>query len=207
MTAVMTTVTRTRQNRRMLRADLRERIFDAAIALFRRSGFDATTVDQIARAAGVAKGTMFNFFPTKGAVLLEYYGRLEARFREALSALEPDHPRKALADFYGKVEALLRAEGSLGDALLRQIAIDAALRKADESSGTVDRRLLAAYFEACARRGTIAVDVEPALAADVVADLWSATAQQWVAAGRSFSLRQRLAAKLALVLDGIEGRD
>ena len=45
----------------------RDRLYEAALALFREQGYEATTVDQITRQAGVAKGTFFNYFPTKDA--------------------------------------------------------------------------------------------------------------------------------------------
>lgn len=40
-----------------------------AARLFARRGFDAATMEQIAEAADVAKGTLYNHFPTKEAVL------------------------------------------------------------------------------------------------------------------------------------------
>jgi AcrR family transcriptional regulator len=47
----------------------RDRMYEAAVTLFREQGYENTTVDQITRRAGVAKGTFFNYFPTKDAVL------------------------------------------------------------------------------------------------------------------------------------------
>nr|WP_308117878.1 MULTISPECIES: mycofactocin system transcriptional regulator [unclassified Rhodococcus (in: high G+C Gram-positive bacteria)] len=43
-------------------------ISDVAIALFAERGFDATSVDDIARAAGIARRTFFRYFPSKNAV-------------------------------------------------------------------------------------------------------------------------------------------
>ena len=48
----------------------RARILDAALDLFERQGYDATTVTQIATAAGVTPMTFFRHFPTKDAVLV-----------------------------------------------------------------------------------------------------------------------------------------
>ncbi len=47
----------------------KERIVSAAIVLFRENGFDSTTVKEITEAAEVAKGTFFNYFPTKESIL------------------------------------------------------------------------------------------------------------------------------------------
>ena len=45
----------------------RERILAVALDLFERQGYRATTVAQIADAAGVTSMTFFRHFPTKGA--------------------------------------------------------------------------------------------------------------------------------------------
>ena len=59
---------------------------DAAMDLFARQGFTATTIDQIAEAADVSRATVFGYFPTKeelvfgdGAAVIELLG---ARLRE-----------------------------------------------------------------------------------------------------------------------------
>lgn len=51
--------------------ETKQKIFLAAIKLFNDKGFQATTVDEIAEAADVSKGTFFNYFPRKEA-LVEY---------------------------------------------------------------------------------------------------------------------------------------
>jgi AcrR family transcriptional regulator len=51
--------------------ETRRRLFFAAVELFTRAGYHATTVETIVARAGVAKGTFFVHFPTKDAVILE----------------------------------------------------------------------------------------------------------------------------------------
>src|SRR5438132_6250080 len=51
------------------KAATRENILDAAQRLFAENGYDATATRDIARAAGIATGTLFNYFPTKEAIV------------------------------------------------------------------------------------------------------------------------------------------
>src|SRR6202521_3279339 len=60
-------------NRRQRRsADIRERLFRAALDLFAQRGFAETTVEDITEAADVGKGTFFNYFPSKDHILLAF---------------------------------------------------------------------------------------------------------------------------------------
>jgi AcrR family transcriptional regulator len=170
---------------------------------FRANGFDATTVEEIARRARVAKGTMFNFFPTKGAILLMHYEALDAEFGRALALLTPEDPKAALVRFYAEAEAILRTEGPLAAEMFRQIALDADLRNIDTDSGDKDRETLVAFFRECRARGTLSPQVEPTVAAHLVADLWSATVQDWLRTGQRYSLKLRLATKLDALFKGL----
>lgn len=63
-----------------------ERIYRTALKLFRERGYEATTVEEIAQAAEVAKGTFFHYFPTKDAVL-SYLGQRQMHvLHEAMAA-------------------------------------------------------------------------------------------------------------------------
>ena len=46
----------------------RQRIIDASTSLFKSDGWQSTTTRGIAAAAGIATGTLFNYFPTKEAI-------------------------------------------------------------------------------------------------------------------------------------------
>jgi AcrR family transcriptional regulator len=51
------------------RHETHARIFEAAMRLFAERGFANTPVEEITEAADVAKGTFFNYFPTKESIL------------------------------------------------------------------------------------------------------------------------------------------
>lgn len=51
----------------------RELIYETALALFRDKGFDATTMRDIAREAGISIGNAYHYFPSKNAIVTAYY--------------------------------------------------------------------------------------------------------------------------------------
>jgi TetR/AcrR family transcriptional regulator of autoinduction and epiphytic fitness len=69
------------------KAATQRRILQAALRLFQRNGFDATTTKQIARAAGIAEGTVFNYFRSKEEIALFFF---EQEVDHAIKAVRAD---------------------------------------------------------------------------------------------------------------------
>jgi AcrR family transcriptional regulator len=67
---------------------MREQLADIAARLFAERGYDAVSVTEVARAAGVSDQTVFNYFPTKPELVLD---RAE-EFRELYRATVRDRP-------------------------------------------------------------------------------------------------------------------
>src|SRR5262245_23774499 len=79
------TVKDSRRERR--KAEVRQKIYDAAIKLFRTQGYESTTVQDICDMADTAKQTFFNYFPTKDHVLAEYHTKLVQDIFQEISEL------------------------------------------------------------------------------------------------------------------------
>jgi AcrR family transcriptional regulator len=62
---------RPRSRRERKKQETRQRLLHGAWQLFQEKGYDQTTVEDITEAADVAKGTFFNYFDTKEALLDE----------------------------------------------------------------------------------------------------------------------------------------
>ncbi|MGB5191939.1 MAG: TetR/AcrR family transcriptional regulator [Polyangiales bacterium] len=74
-------------------ADKRDRILRAAIKVFAKNGFYATRVSEIAKAAGVADGTIYLYFKNKDDVLITIFEdgiqQLLAILREVAASEQP----------------------------------------------------------------------------------------------------------------------
>lgn len=64
----------------------------AALALFARQGYDATTVDEIAAAAGIGRRTFFRYFPSKDAVVWGEFSAGLRALRQMLRATPAQEP-------------------------------------------------------------------------------------------------------------------
>ncbi len=74
----------------------RAAILDAAVAEFRQSGYEATSMDRIADSAGVSKRTVYNHFPRKEALFEHIVEQLWERSVEGLDlAYSGDRPLRA----------------------------------------------------------------------------------------------------------------
>lgn len=81
----------TRESRWERRPDARpQELLDAALTVFADKGYRTTTLDEIAEAAGVTKGTIYHYFSTKEELLLRaiehYQERVFGRLDEATRA-------------------------------------------------------------------------------------------------------------------------
>jgi len=66
--------------------ETRSQIFQAAMRLFERKGVFDTTVEEITESADVAKGTFFNYFPSKEAILTKLAERQVGVIKKAAEA-------------------------------------------------------------------------------------------------------------------------
>jgi AcrR family transcriptional regulator len=57
------------------------RILNTALELFREQGFDATTMRDIAQSAGVATGAAYYYYPSKDAIVMDFYRRTSAEMQ------------------------------------------------------------------------------------------------------------------------------
>ncbi len=81
----------------------RRRVLDAARRLFRTEGYDQTSTRSLSAEAGIATGTLFNYFPTKESLAL---------------AIVAEGLEKACSDF----ESRCRKDASLVEALFDHVA-------------------------------------------------------------------------------------
>ncbi|WP_326573432.1 TetR/AcrR family transcriptional regulator [Streptomyces sp. NBC_00481] len=125
-------MTRTPDDATAERADAarnRARLLEAAARLVADRGAEHVTMHEVARAAGVGKGTLFRRFGDRDGLLLALQGDAEAEFHEAYTCgpppLGPGAPaRDRLMAFGCALIERIADDENLGAALARQVSVD-----------------------------------------------------------------------------------
>ena len=139
-------------------AERREQILDAALRLWTEHGFDATTVDALAREAGVAKGTVYLYFATKEelfAAAVERWSLLPdlAALGSTFGALPLEEAVPRLAE---QLWARLRSAAPLAGLLFRELSLrPAEARRFLESVILPANGAFAAFLDARVRAGEV----------------------------------------------------
>ncbi|MFD4316583.1 TetR/AcrR family transcriptional regulator [Streptomyces sp. NPDC058548] len=120
----------------------RRAIFDAALGLVSETGYAKTTIEGIAARAGVGKQTIYRWWPSKAAVLLDAFLDLAARANEALGG-DADSEIPDTGDLAADLKYVLRATVDE----MNDPAFDAPTR-ALAAEGIVDPELGARFTEA-----------------------------------------------------------
>ncbi|OYU13853.1 MAG: hypothetical protein CFE37_13980 [Alphaproteobacteria bacterium PA4] len=155
--------------RRLDPAARRDEILDAAAAMVMADGVSAVSMEAVARAAGISKALVYNYFSSRSTLL-------SALLRRTVACFEAEGAAAAASagDFVDLVRATTRAylahvatHGVLIQRLLREPAVASTI-EADEAS----RRMTADFF---ARAITREYGTPPARAATIAAILMGLT--------------------------------
>lgn len=107
----------------------RRQIIEAAAGLFAEKGFYRATTKEIADAAGVSEGTIYNYFKNKEDLLFSMMQTLIMEsVRETLEGPPPEDPRDMLYSLYLDRVNLLRRKGDLILSLFPQVFTNEELR-------------------------------------------------------------------------------
>jgi AcrR family transcriptional regulator len=143
-----------------MRADARrnyERLLTAALAAFSEDGADTTSLEEIARRAGVGIGTLYRHFPTRQALLEAVYrDQVEALRVRAAELMRADSPGAALADWLRALVTFGGTKRSLTTALLETLDKDSEVLS---SSGPVLRESTTRLLERAQQAGAARTDI------------------------------------------------
>jgi AcrR family transcriptional regulator len=129
------------------RRETLQRITDSALKLFTANGYEATTLDAIAEASGIARRTFFYYFESKEEILLAWQSGMADAVRAAILAESTKQPPlDAVRNALLKLASHYNAE--------RAISVDRIIRSNEQLRASNQAKFLqieqAAYEALCA---------------------------------------------------------
>lgn len=183
---------------------VKERIFHAAMELFREKGFENTSVEEITRKAGVSKGTFFTHFPTKnsvfsavGKILVDYV------LEDAEAVLKPEKPvLEIMRDSIGRISAWCTENR----VLMQQVMASGMYRPAMSSRSTSNRvatvGMITGLLGAGVEKGEISGRISLENAALVILGTCFTVIYDWIEADE-WPLQDKLNECIDLIFQGL----
>lgn len=174
--------------------------------LFEARGFQQTTFSDIAREAGVSRGTVFNYFPYKEALLIEYFGRHLEELRVDLDrrrASIEDDPVDELFFLFDELARFVEGHRRLILPLSYELLNPDPERSRRAYLALPLGDLLREVLTRGRSSGAVRDDYSRERLARTLANVYFITTLQWAAYRQDRSIREELRKALALTLEGI----
>lgn len=187
----------------------RDRIFRTAINLFREKGFHQTTATDIAKASHVSRGTFFNYYAYKEAVLLDFGAQLLSELREqALAELgQGEPPLEVLHRLWSRLAEVSERERVLLSPLAYELLNPDPERAKSAFEALPLGDLIADILRPLKLRGKLRQDMSLERISRSIADVYLLSALRWAAYTPGRQLKEEMTKFLDLMLEGAVARE
>lgn len=152
----------------------RNQIIDAAVQVFAEKGFHRATIKDVAKAAGIADGTIYNYFANKTALLEGIFNRLNQsdQREEDFAAADDTDPKTFFRQYLGqRYEVIGQNEMQMLQIVLAELMTSLEMRElylkqVYEPTVEIGER----HFDQQAQRGVLKIE-DTALTVRVIAAL------------------------------------
>ena len=186
--------------------ETRNKIFEVSGRLFKEKGIENTTVDEIVKEAGIGKGTFFNYFPSKTALLLYFAQQKEELTysqikNEALKSISTREKIKNTLVFVAKTNEK--------DKELTKMFVFEYMRhygsSEDERKSRGLSNILYSLLEDGVRREDVKSTIDAKKAAEIISAIYFHSLVDWLWSQIDYSFSDDISGKIDMVFDGISG--
>jgi len=182
--------------------ETRKSIFEIAGRLFKEKGFDNTTIDEITKEAGIGKGTFFNYFPTKEALLQDFIKRKEELvFDLVKDQLTRNIPTKDKI----KNILVLVAKSNETDRELTKLFVFEHMKHygQEERKSSSLNQLIQVIFEKGIKTDEFKIGLDYKMAAGNLAGIYFVSLMEWLWSKDDYSLSEDISKRIDMIFEGI----
>lgn len=173
------------------------------MALFAEKGFEATTIADIAKAARVSRGTVFNYFAYKEAILIEHLASKIPEMGRRVKAASGHDPIASLYRIFDELADFVESNAHLILPLSYELLNPDPARSRHAYMALSLTPIFDDYLAAARDSGRIRRDFSRERLARTLANTYFLTALQWAAYRRDRSIHDELRKALQLILEGM----
>ncbi|PYF03273.1 TetR/AcrR family transcriptional regulator [Ureibacillus chungkukjangi] len=191
---------------RQLQAEqTKQRIFETALKLFEKKGFDQVTVDEIVQKSNSSKGAFYNHFDSKYGIFLEKFTEIDTFYEEFIQTIpeEASLKEKILKLFQGQMQYL---EHEMGKDLMRSVYTNGLIESENHYFTNTDRsvyKILNDFIKVAVERGELMPEVNNEQLSMMIARCMRGNLYDWIAFGKGFDLQEESKQFMDIFVEGI----
>lgn len=195
-----------KKGKRQLQAEkTKQRIFQTAMELFRKKGFDQVTVDEIVEKSNSSKGAFYGHFDSKYGIFLEKFKEIDNFYEEYVQIIADDDSlkEKILKLFQGQMHYL---EHELGKDLMRSVYTNGLIESENHFFNNTERglfKILMHYINKSIDNGELRKEVNPERIAMLITRCMRGNLYDWIAFGSNYNLQQESKQFIEIFMDGL----
>ena len=189
--------------------ETKNKIFEVSGRLFKEKGFENTTIDEITKEAEIGKGTFFNYFPTKEALLLYF---AEKKDELTYSLIESETAKSIHTKDKIKNLLVFLADSYERDKELTKLMIFEYIKykrgtglKFGEDQSRRNRlsRILHDFLGNGVKKGEVREGIDVKTAAETLTAVYFQSVMVWLWSESDYSISEDISGKIDLVFEGI----
>lgn len=185
------------------KAQLKERLYQTAMTLFREQGYEETSIRQITERARVAKGTFFNHFPSKEHLLTLWYNLCDEKAYAYCESRDYQSACEAITDLLTSNARFLLEDRDL---LIAKNRASTSVDLLADEERTQDVRFsdyCLHYLRKDKKAGVIDQSLDEHYFANLILTLATGNARRWIYEGCNFDLIASIEKDFKFVFDAV----
>jgi len=183
----------------------KQRIFNTALELFQKKGFDQVTVDEIVKKSNSSKGAFYGHFHSKYGIFLEKFKEIDVFYEAHAKMIAPDAALKEKVSqlFCGQMQYL---EHELGKDLMRTVYVNGLMETENHFFANTERslyKILMAFINEAIEKGELNEEADPEKIAMLITRCMRGNLYDWIAFGKDFDLQQESSQFIDLFMEGL----